>query len=40
LAHSLGGKIAMTLLAEYEELHPFVKGSIICDMGCFDYWNK
>ena len=36
--HSLGGKIGMSLVSEYEYLHKRVKGLVVGDMGCFDYW--
>ena len=37
VGHSLGAKIAMGLISEFEEVRERVKGIVIGDMGCFDY---
>ena len=36
----MGGKIVMSILAEHPELTSLIKGALVCDVGCYDYWNN
>lgn len=41
VGHSLGGKIAMGLISEFnEDIGDRIKGIVVGDMGCFNYLEE